>query len=84
MLFLIELSSTLGHLSLSIKKSLQMEQLHPCLPDLLLPQGDTPCPSAAPVGTDAPIWFGSLCHNAFLLQKTMICLINYTASYQPI
>lgn len=61
-----------------------MGQLRPCVPALPLSQDDTPCPSPTPLGTDAPTWFCLLCHNVFLFQKTMICLINYTAFYQPI
>lgn len=61
-----------------------MGQLCPCLPALPLSQDDTPCPSPAPLGTDVPTWFCLLRRKVFLFQKTMICLINYTAFYQPV
>lgn len=52
MFFLIELSGTLGHLSLSIKEVSADGTIMPCLPALPLSQDHTPFPS--PLGTDAP------------------------------
>lgn len=85
LLFLIELNSTLGHLSSSIKKVSADGAITPTLCQLCLIHGMTsPAHHPAPLGTDAPTWFCLQCCNFFLFQKTIICLTNYTVFSQPI
>lgn len=83
-LFLIELNSTLGHLSRPLGRSLQMGQLRPHFVSSASFTGWHLPHLPAPWGTNAPTWFCLQCCNLFLFQKTIICLTNYTVFTRPI